>query len=114
MIIKLLILQYLHNFSDRQVIEEANVNIAYMWFLGINPEEELLEASLLSKFRRQRLKDISIDDIMKEIIIQCINKGIIKEKSVSIDSTHTEANTIKKVPERIMKHLSKKIIKEVE
>ncbi len=32
-------------------------------------------------------------------------------RSVSIDTTHIEANTIKKTPERLMKHLGKKIIK---
>ncbi|KGG79837.1 hypothetical protein Y919_09665 [Caloranaerobacter azorensis H53214] len=67
MMIKLLVLEYLYNLSDREVIREANLNIAYMWFLGINPEEELPDASLLSKFRTQRLKDVSVDEIMKEI-----------------------------------------------
>ncbi|WP_094605916.1 transposase [Sporomusa silvacetica] len=27
-----------------------------MWFIGINPDEELPDASLLAKFRTQRLK----------------------------------------------------------
>ncbi|QIB26855.1 transposase [Caloranaerobacter azorensis] len=67
MMIKLLVLEYLYNLSDKEAIREANLNIAYMWFLGINPEEELPDASLLSKFRTQRLKDVSVDEIMKEI-----------------------------------------------
>ena len=41
MMAKLLILQYLYNLSDVQVIEETGVNLAYMWFIGINPEDEL-------------------------------------------------------------------------
>jgi len=40
-----------------------------------------------------------------------LEKGIIEGKSVSIDATHIEANTIKKTPERLMKHLARKIIK---
>ena len=113
MMIKLLILQYLYKLSDREVIRNSNLNIAYMWFLGINPEEDLPDPSLLAKFRTGRLKKISIDQIMEKIIKQCIDNGIIKETKVSIDSTHTETNTKKKVPERIMKHLARKIIKEV-
>lgn len=82
-----------------------------MWFIGINPDEELTDASLLAKFRTQRLKGTSIDDIIQEVVHQCIEKGIIKSNGLSIDATHTTANTIKKVPERIMKHLAKKYLK---
>lgn len=36
--------------------------------LGINPEEDLPEASLLAKFRTHRLKEISLDEIIKEVV----------------------------------------------
>jgi len=114
LMIRLLVLQYLYNLSDVQVIEEASLNLAYMWFLGINPEDELPHPSLLAKFRVLRLKETTIDDIIKEVVRQCIDKGIIKGTGISIDATHTEANTVKKVPERIMKHLAKKIFKNLE
>lgn len=52
---KLLILQYLYNLSDVKVIEEASLNLAYIWFIGINLKEDLPDASLLAKFRKQRL-----------------------------------------------------------
>lgn len=111
---KLLILQYLYNLSDVKVIEEARLNLAYMWFLGLNPEDDLPDPSLLAKFRVHRLKETSVDDIIQEVVRQCIDKGIIKGTGLSIDATHTHANTVKKVPERIMKHLAKNIIKSVE
>ena len=34
---KLCILERLYNLSDVKVIEEANCNLAYLWFLGLNP-----------------------------------------------------------------------------
>jgi transposase len=111
MMAKLLILQYLYNLSDEQVIEDTMINLAYMWFIGINPEDELPESSLLAKFRTQRLKETSLDDIIKEVVKQCVDNGLIKGTGISVDCTHTQANTIKKVPERIMKHLAQKIIK---
>ena len=112
MIVRILILQRLYDLSDERVMEELQVNLAYMWFIGINPDEELPDKSLLSKFRTLRLKETSLDDILTEIVRQCIEKGIISEDSgISVDSTHIEANTTKKVPERIMKHLAKKIFK---
>lgn len=111
---KLLFLQHLYNLSDENVIEEANLNLAYMYFLGINPEDSLPDKSLLSKFRTQRLQESTLDDIITNIVKQCIEKGIIKDTGVSIDSTHIEANTIKKTPERLMAHLARKIIKTYE
>ena len=114
MMAKLLIIQYLYNLSDEQVIEETAVNLAYMYFIGINPDDELPDPSLLSKFRRQRLGETTLDEIIKEMVRQCVDQGIIKGQSISIDATHTHANTIKKVPERIMKHLAKKILAKIE
>lgn len=114
MMAKLLILQYLYNHSDVNVIKETQINLAYMWFIGINPEEDLPDPSLLAKFRTQRLKETTLDDIIKEVVRQCVDKGIIKGTGISIDSTHTEANTGKLVPERVMKYLAKKILKNLE
>lgn len=111
MMIKLSILQRLYNLSDVKVIEESNLNIAYLWFLGVNPDEELPDPSLLAKFRKMRLKEVTLDDIITEVVRQCVVKGIIQSGSISIDATHTQANTKKKVPERIMKHLARKILK---
>jgi len=112
--IRILILQYLYDLSDERIIEEASLNLAYMWFLGINPDEDLPDPSLLSKFRVYRLKDMALDEIITEIVRQCVENGIIKDTAVSIDATHTHANTFKATPERVMKHLAKKIFKAYE
>jgi transposase len=114
MMAKLLILQYLYNYSDIQVIEDASLNLAYMWFIGINPEDDLPDPSLLAKFRTHRLKETTLDDIIQEVVKQCVEKGIIKGTGISIDATHTNANTIKKVPERLMKQLAKNIFRNLE
>lgn len=113
MMMKLLFLQYLYTLSDVQVIEDTQINLAYMWFVGINPDEKLPDPSLLSKFRRHRLSGATLDDMMKEIVKQCVDRGILKGTGISIDCTHTKANTVKKTPERIMKHLAKRIFKEL-
>jgi transposase len=111
---KLLFLQHLYNHSDVDVRLEASLNLAYMYFLGINPEDSLPNKSLLSKFRTLRLGESTLDDILTEIVKQCVEQGILEGKSVSIDATHIEANTKKKTPERLMKHLGKQIIQTFE
>lgn len=115
MMMRILILQYLYNLSDEKIIEELQVNLAYMWFIGINPDESLPDPSLLCKFRKMRLQETTLDDVIVEIVRQCIEKRIISETNgIVIDCTHTEANTVRKMPERIMKHLARKIFKAME
>jgi len=114
MMAKLLFLQYIYDLSDVKAIEESSFNLAYLYFLGLNPEDPLPDPSLLAKFRTQRLDNVTLDAIIMEIVRQCIEKGIIKSDGVSVDTTHIEANCTKKVPERVMKHLAKKIFKAVE
>ena len=111
---KLCILERLYNLSDVKVIEEANCNLAYLWFLGLNPDDPLPDPSLLAKFRTQRLKDISLDEILSEIVRQCVEKGIIKGTTLAVDATHTEANCKRQIPERIMKHLAAKVFAALE
>lgn len=114
MMMKLLFLQYIYNLSDVKVIEEANCNLAFLWFLGLNPEDKLPDASLLAKFRTQRMQDITLDEVLSEIVRQCVESGVIKCDALTVDTTHIEANCTKKVPERIMKHLAKRIFKGLE
>lgn len=59
-------------------------------------------------------KDITLDDVISEIVRQCVENGLIKGESLTVDTTHIEANCTKKVPERIMKHLAKRIFKSLE
>ena len=79
----------------------------------LSPWEDLPHPSSLCKFRKMRLDENTMDDIMTEIVRQMLEKGIIKSGSgILIDSTHIHANTIRKVPERLMEHMAKNIFRE--
>ncbi|KGP91094.1 transposase [Pontibacillus chungwhensis BH030062] len=114
LMVKLLVLQYLYDLSDERLIEEASLNLAYLYFLGINPEDELPDPSLLSKFRVHRLGDSLLDEILETINRQCVEKGIIKCSGLTIDTTHTRAHTFQATPERVMKRLAKKIYRNLD
>lgn len=108
---KLLFLQHIYSLSERHLIEDGRLNLAFMFFLHLNPEDELPERSLLSKFRCHRIDDMTLDEIIQEIVRQCVEKGIIDSGSVSIDSTHILANTFNNTAERLMKKIARKVIK---
>ena len=111
--IRIGILQRMYNLSDEAVIDEIAVNRAFEYFCHISPTEALPHASTLCKFRKMRLDENTMDEIMTEIVRQMINRGIIKkEAGIIVDSTHINANTIKKIPERLMEHMAKNIFRE--
>ena len=53
---KLLFLKMLYNLSDERVIQEAQVNMAYKYFLNLDPEDPLMHPSSLTKFRKTEIK----------------------------------------------------------
>ena len=108
---KLLFLQHLYNLSDEKVIEEASLNLAHMYFLHLNPEDELPDKSLLAKFRCHRLSCTTLDEIITEIVRQCVEQKIIECGTLSIDATHVAANTFQNTSERLMKKIARKVIK---
>ena len=111
--VRILIVQKLYNLSDENVMDEIAVNRAYEWFCGFTPFDTLPHPSTLCKFRTLRLLHTSVDEIMTEIVRQCIERKLIEsENGVAIDTTHIEANCVKKVPERILSELTKHIFRE--
>jgi transposase len=114
MMMKLLLLQRLYGLSDVRVIEHASLDLACLWFLGLNPEDTLPDASLLAKFRTERLGKDTLDVMISKTVAQCIEGGLISATRIGVDTTHTHANTTKLTPERIMKHLAKKILAALE
>ena len=74
--IRIGILQRMYNLGDEAVIDEIAVNRTFEFFCHISPTEVLPHPSALSKFRKMRLDESTMDDIMAEIVRQMIEKGI--------------------------------------
>ena len=111
---KLLFLETKDLLSDREVIERAKTDMAYKYFLNLNPEEDVPSYSLLSIFRNTKIKDESIlEEMLQETVKQAIEKGIVKSNSIIVDATHTNSRTEKKTPTQILRELSKNLRKEI-
>lgn len=97
MLFKYLILKAIDPASDVEVVARSMTDLAYKYFLGLNPEDEVIDPSLLSKFRRQRLKDDQLMDLLLEKSIQIANeKDVLKGKTIIVDATHTSSRFNKK------------------
>lgn len=109
---KLLFLQRLKNFSDREVIEEASYNIAYKFFLDINPEDRLCDPSLLTVFRKKRIQsEKTLEIFLEKIVIQAIEKGLIESNAIILDATHTKSKLTKENNTQQLRHLTKNLRK---
>jgi hypothetical protein len=52
--LRLCLLQYIYGDSDRQVIENARLNLAYKYFLGLAVDSEVPDYTTISYFRAQK------------------------------------------------------------
>ena len=56
----------------------------------MNPEYDVINPSLLTKFRKLRLKDTDLLNLLiNKTVTIAIEKGIIRSKSIIVDATHT-------------------------
>lgn len=87
---KYLMLKAIHPASDADLVKRAYTDMAYKYFLDLNPEDDVIDPSLLTKFRRQRLKDANLMHLLlSESVSMAIEKGIIKRKTdIILDATH--------------------------
>ncbi len=82
--------------SERQLVREIEVNVAYRWFLRLKLTEPVFDASTLSQNRRRRYNDTSVaQDIFDTIVEQAIGHGLVEGKVLYTDSTHLKANANK-------------------
>jgi len=79
--------------SERQLVREIEVNVAYRWFLGLRLTDAVFDASTLSQNRRRRYNDTSVaQDIFDAIVEQAIGHGLVDGTVLYTDSTHLKAN----------------------
>jgi transposase len=91
---KILFLGYLFGIrSERRLMEEIAVNLAYRWFLGLGLTDKVPDHSTLSQNRRRRFLGNSIyQQIFDEIVLQAIGHHLIDGRELFSDSTHLKAN----------------------
>jgi IS5 family transposase len=95
MILKMLVISYLYGFSERQVEEATNMNLAIKEFVGLAVDEFAPDHSSLSEFNR-RIREAngwqSFQAIGDDVLRQAQEAGIRLGKIQVVDSVHTQAD----------------------
>ena len=116
MMFKYLLIKYIENISDVDLVNRTRYDMSFKYFLDLAPEDtDLIDPSSLTKFRRQRLKDVELLDLLigKTVRI-AIEKKIIKPKSkIIVDSTHTYSRYNLLSPRQALINESKELRKRV-
>lgn len=87
---KYLLLKTIYTISDVDVVERSRFDMSFKYFLEMAPEEGVINSSSLTKFRKLRLRDTDLLNLLigKTVSI-AIAKGIVRSKSIIIDATHS-------------------------
>jgi len=94
---KMLFIGYLYGVrSERQLVREVEVNVAYRWFLGMGLAEKVMDASTFSQNRRRRFSGTGIEqEIFDAIVEQAMRRGLVGGHELYSDSTLVRASANK-------------------
>lgn len=98
LLFKMLFIGYLFGVrSERQLVREVQVNVAYRWFLGLGLTDKVPDASTFSQNRRRRFEGSGIEQaIFDGIVEQAMEHGLVGGQVLYTDSTHLKANANKR------------------
>ncbi len=116
-LLRMLLIGYLYGItSERRLCEEVKMHIGYRWFVGLNLEDKIPDHSTFSKNRHERFVENDLfQKIFDEIVKQCIEKGLVTGKHLTVDSTYIKANASFKSLEPIVVEMKpKEYIEKVE
>jgi transposase len=87
---KYLLLKTIYTVSDVDIVERSRYDLSFKYFLEMSPEEEVINPSSLTKFRKLRLKDTDLLNLLiNKTVSIAIAKGIIRSRSIIVDATHS-------------------------
>jgi transposase/IS5 family transposase len=111
---KYLLLKAIFELSDVDIVERSKYDMSFKYFLGMAPEESVIEPSSLTRFRKQRLKDLNLLDMLIHKTVEiAIEKGVIQSKTIIVDATHTQARYNQKTPRELLQDRSRKLRKAI-
>ena len=93
-LMKMLLTGYLYGIkSERRLVEEVALNLAYRWFCGFELYDKIPDHSIFSQNRRRRFTDSDIfKEIFNHIVCECVNKGLVSGENVVSDGSFIPAN----------------------
>src|ERR1044072_3589036 len=86
------LLQMLYSIrSERLLIEEMDYNLLFRWFVGLNADEEVWDATTFTKNRDRLLEADVAKEFLARVVEQARAKGLTSDEHFTVDGTLLEA-----------------------
>jgi transposase len=97
LLLRILLIGYLYGItSERRLVEELRMHLAWRWFTGLSFDQEIPHHSTFSKNRHGRFQESKVFEQLFELIVrQCVEVGLVQGKHLSVDGSFVEANAAK-------------------
>jgi len=97
LLLRILLIGYLYGVtSERKLVEELRMHLAWRWFTGLGFDQEIPHHSTFSKNRHGRFQESKLfEQLFEEIVRQCVAVGLVQGKQLSVDGSFVEANAAK-------------------
>src|SRR3982074_3337353 len=97
LLLRILLIGYLYGItSERKLVEELRMHLAWRWFTGLGFDEEVPHHSTFSKNRHARFQESkAFEQLFEEVVAQCLAVGLVRGDKLSVDGTFVEASASK-------------------
>ncbi len=97
LLLRILLIGYLYGInSERKLVEELRMHLAWHWFTGLGFDQEVPHHSTFSKNRHGRFHESKLfEQLFEEVVRRCIGVGLVRGDKLSVDGTFVEANASK-------------------
>ena len=97
LLLRILLIGYLYGItSERKLVEELRMHLAWRWFTGLSFDQEIPHHSTFSKNRHGRFQESNLfEQLFEQIVRQCVEVGLVQGKQLSVDGSFVEANAAK-------------------
>ena len=86
------LLQMLYSIrSERLLMEEMDYNLLFRWFVGLNADDEVWDATTFTKNRDRLLEAEVAQEFLARVVAQARGKGLTSDEHFTVDGTLIEA-----------------------
>lgn len=110
-LLRLLLVGYLYGItSERRLLDEVRMHLAYRWFTRLGFDQEIPDHSTFSKNRHGRFRQSGVfREVFEEIVRRCLEAGLVEGQHLAVDGTMVGANASRqsRVPREELKEAAR-------
>jgi hypothetical protein len=93
--LRILLIGYLYGVtSERKLVEELQMHLAWRWFTGLSFDQGIPHHSTFSKNHHGRFQESNLfQQLFEQIVDRCMEAGFVEGEHLSVDGSFIPANS---------------------